>query len=127
MNTSNFSRLVSYVLCFTSTVLASCATPIQQSSASMTVYDRDTEYAVTDRADGFAIVINYSRYQFIPESSAVAQACKSALTSLAHDLADRKGKKLKPIDEQRIRLSFGRNGLTGITSCSASGIAEWAN
>lgn len=91
----------------------------------MTVYDRDTEYEISERSDGFSLAINYSRYQFIPESSAVAQACKSALTSLAHELADRKGKKIKPIEEQRIRLSFGRNGFTGITSCSASAIAEW--
>ena len=104
---------------------ASCATPVQQGSANMTTYDRDTEYELTGRSDGFSLAINYSRYQFIPESSAVAQACKSALTALAHELAERKGKKIKPIDEQRIRLSFGRNGLTGITSCSASAIAEW--
>jgi hypothetical protein len=105
--------------------LVACATPIQQSTSAMTTYDRDTEYSITDRPDGFALAINYSRYQFIPESTAVAQACKSALTSLAHELADRKGKKLKPIDEQRIRLSLGRNGLTGITSCSASAVVEW--
>ena len=37
-----------------------------------------------------------------------------------------KGKKIKQLDEQRIRLSFGRNGLTGVTSCLASAIAEWA-
>ena len=114
-----------FIILATCALVTSCATPIQQGSANMTVYDRDTEYELTERPGGFALAINYSRYQFIPESSAVAQACKSALTSLAHDLAERKGRRIKPIDEQRVRLSFGRNGFTGVTSCSASAIAEW--
>lgn len=105
---------------------AGCATPIEQGQGQMTPYDRDTEYSITDRTGGFALAINYSRYQLIPESSAVAATCKSALTALAHELADRRGRKIRPLDEQRIRISLGRNGITGITSCSASGIAEWA-
>ncbi len=105
--------------------LAGCATPMQQTDAPMTRYDRDTEYLITSRADGFAVAIHYSRYQFIPESTAVATACKSALTAIAFEEADKQGRKIEPINEQRIRLSMGRNGLTGITSCSASGVAEW--
>ena len=107
-------------------VVTACATPIEQASGSMTSYDRDTEYSVIPRQDGFTLVINYGRYQFIPESSAVATACKSTLTSLAHELAERQARKIRPLDEQRIRLSFGRNGLTGVTSCSASAVAEWS-
>lgn len=91
----------------------------------MLTYDKDTEYSMSDRVNGFDLTVNYSRYQFIPESSAVAVACKSALTSLAHELADKKGRKIKPLNEQRIRISMGRNGLTGITSCSAQAVAEW--
>ncbi len=106
-------------------LLAGCATPAGYTGAPMTLYDRDTEYAVENRDDGFVITIYYSRYQFIPESSAVATACKSALTSLAHEVADRRGRQIEPIDEQRIRLSMGRNGFTGITSCSAQAVAKW--
>ncbi|MBL8445800.1 MAG: hypothetical protein JNJ44_00105 [Zoogloeaceae bacterium] len=91
----------------------------------MIQYDRDTEYSVMARDDGFSITINYSRYQFIPESGAVAVACKSALTAIAFEHADKLGRKILPINEQRIRLSMGRNGFTGITSCSATAVAEW--
>lgn len=105
--------------------LSGCATPMQQIDAPMTRYDRDTEYLITSGSDGFAVAINYSRYQFIPESTAVATACKSALIAIAFEEADKKGRKIEPINEQRIRLSMGRNGFTGITSCSASGVAEW--
>ena len=91
----------------------------------MVPYDKDTEYAVTSLPEGFSIAINYSRYQFVPESSAVATACKSALTSIAYEQADKQGRKINPLNEQRIRISMGRNGLSGITSCSASVVAEW--
>jgi hypothetical protein len=106
-------------------LLSGCATPTRMTDSSMTVYDKDTDYAVTLRPDGFSIAINYSRYQFIPESSAVATACKSALTAIAYEQADKQGKKIQPLNEQRIRISMGRNGLSGITSCSALAVAEW--
>lgn len=106
-------------------LLTGCATPIKQTDAAMVAYDKDTDFAVTPRADGFALAVNYSRYQFIPESSAVATACKSALTAIAYEYAEKQGRKIQPLNEQRIRLSMGRNGLTGITSCSALAIAEW--
>jgi hypothetical protein len=106
-------------------VLAGCATPMQQSDAPMTRYDRDSEYAVTPRDGGFTIAINYSRYQFIPESTALATACRSALTAIAYEYAEKQGRKIQPINEQRVRISMGRNGFTGITSCSASAVADW--
>jgi len=107
------------------TLLSGCAVPTKQTDASMATYDRDTEYAVTPRTDGFSVAINYSRYQFIPASNAVATACKSALTAIAYEVADKQGRKISPLNEQRIRISMGRNGLTGITSCSAMAVAEW--
>ncbi|MCK6376427.1 MAG: hypothetical protein L6Q69_20350 [Zoogloea sp.] len=105
--------------------LVGCATPTQMTDAPMTPYDRDTEYAITPRPGGYSVAINYSRYQFIPESSAIAIACKSALTAITYEQADKSGRKIHPLNEQRIRISMGRNGLTGITSCSAMAIAEW--
>lgn len=91
----------------------------------MTPYDKDTEYAVEERLEGFALTVYYSRYQFIPESDAVATACKSALTSLAWELAEKRGKPIEPINEQRIRISMGRNGLSGITSCQGNTVVSW--
>lgn len=119
------NRFLPWAFLASCTALAGCATPTQYTSAPMLTYDKDTEYSMSDRVNGFDLTVNYSRYQFIPESSAVAVACKSALTSLAHEHADKKGRKIKPLNEQRIRISMGRNGLTGITSCSAQAVAEW--
>lgn len=107
-------------------VLAGCATPVPQGSGPPQTSDKDTSYTVADTANGFTLAVAYSRYQFIPESSAVASACKQALTATAYEVADKRGRKIEPINEQRIRLSMGRNGFTGITSCEASAPIAWA-
>jgi len=106
-------------------VLSGCATPVVQTDRPMTQLDKDTHYAVTDRPDGFDLAIAYSRYQFVPESAAVATACRAALTSTAWEVAKQRGKQIHPVNEQRIKLSMGRNGFSGITSCSASAPVEW--
>lgn len=105
---------------------AGCATPVSYTQKPMTRFDKDTEYAVDDRHEGFYLAIYYSRYQFIPESSAVATACKAALTAVAYDVAEHQGKRIAPLNEQRIRISMGRNEFSGITSCSASVPVDWA-
>jgi hypothetical protein len=103
--------------------LTGCATPSAQFPGAA---DKDTTVRVEDRPGGFNLSISYSRYQFIPESAAVQAACKQALTAIAYDIADQRGRKIEPVNEQRIRLSFGRNGFTGTTSCEASVPVSWA-
>ncbi len=113
------------ILIIFSIFIGSCAAPINYNNVKLSTYDKDTKYGIEDRPNGFELTIYYSRYQFIPESSALAVACKSALTSTAWEVADKRGKKIKPVNEQRIRMSMGRNGLSGITSCQATAIIEW--
>lgn len=108
-----------------SALLCACATPVSHSNVPLPTYDKDTEYGLESRPDGFGITVYYSRYQFIPESDAVATACKSALTSIAWEIAEKKGKQIEQINEQRIRISMGRNGISGITSCQAFAVAKW--
>jgi hypothetical protein len=108
-------------------VLGACATPVGHSNRPMETYDRDTEYQMEERPGGFALTIYYSRYQFIPESDAVALACRSSLTAIAYEVAERRGRRIQQVNEQRIRLSMGRNGVTGITSCSATVPVDYAD
>src|SRR5690606_23801157 len=105
--------------------LTGCATAVKHSTAPLSQYDKNTDYGIEPRPDGFAISIYYSRYQFIPARDAVAAACEQALTSIRHEQAEKQGRQLVPINEQAIRLSMGRNGLTGITSCRAYAPAKW--
>lgn len=105
--------------------LNACATPVSHTNTPLSTYDKNTEYGIEERPEGFGITIYYSRYQFIPESDAVATACKSQLTAIAWEHSDKVGKPIEQINEQRIRISMGRNGLTGITSCQAFALAKW--
>lgn len=108
-----------------SILLAGCATPVSHTNIPLSTYDKDTEYGLEKRVDGFGITVYYSRYQFIPESDAVATACKSQLTAIAWEYSDKVGKPIEPVNEQRVRISMGRNGISGITSCQATAIVKW--
>ncbi|SNB67765.1 hypothetical protein SAMN07250955_10643 [Arboricoccus pini] len=94
---------------------SACTQPEQAGGA-----DANATYHVADTADGFTLSLDYSRYQFIPETDALIASCKSALLSRAYEVAEERGRELEPINEQRIKVSTGRNGVTGITSCAAS-------
>ena len=93
-------------------LVGACATPVSHTNIPLSTYDKDTEYGIEERPDGFGITVYYSRYQFIPESDAVATACKSALISIALEVAENKCGQIDPINEQGIRISMGRNGLS---------------
>ena len=108
-----------------SLIISGCATPVSHSNIPLSTYDKDTEYGIEPRDNGFAITVYYSRYQFLPESDAVATACKSQLTAIAWEYADNIGTKIEPVNEQRIRISMGRNGFLGITSCQANAVVKW--
>lgn len=102
-----------------------CATPVQQTDSAMTQYDKNTKYAVDQRSDGFSVSVYYSRYQMIPESSAVAAACRQQALAIAWEVSRKQGRKIQQINEQEVRISMGRNGVTGITSCTASAPAYY--
>jgi len=116
-----------FVMLACSLLLAACAAPIQYSSALFQPYDQHTEYSIEERESGFTITVHYSRYQFIPESDVVGRACTTQLTVIAHEVAEKRGREIAPINPQRIKISMGRNGLTGITSCAANAPAEYAS
>lgn len=105
--------------------LGGCATAQQQSDISLDRSAPNTDYGIMATPDGFEIEVKYSRYQFIPESEAVATACKSQFLALAYQYADSEKRQINPINEQRLSFSMGRNGLTGITTCRAHGVAIW--
>lgn len=110
---NRFSQLLSIA---SYTVLLSCATPASYTDKPLTNFDQNTQYRIDDHSDGFTVTMAYSRYQFIPESDAVAAVAKNNLTAICYEVADSKGKKILPVEEQRIKMSMGRNGVTGITS-----------
>jgi len=122
---ATFGSVKVFLLWSLATLLVGCATPVSHTNVPLGTYDKDTEFGIESREDGFGITVYYSRYQFVPESSAVATACKSQVMVIAWEHADKVGRQIAPVNEQRVRLSMGRNGLTGITSCQATAIVNW--
>lgn len=119
-------RTLGALLVAVAALLSACATPDRYTDAPMKRAGKNTKYAIEDSDRGFRITVNYSRFQFLPESSAVAISCRQELTSLAHDYADEKGRSIAPINPDRIKISMGRNGFSGITSCAATAPVRWS-
>jgi predicted small secreted protein len=105
--------------------LAACTTAADVSKPIEAGKGNDAKVKIIDTADGFNVDVKYSRYQMIPESSALLVACRSMATARAYEEAKARGKEIEPINEQTIRVSTGRNGLLGLTSCRAFAEAHW--
>lgn len=117
------------VLCVLAMVfaLAGCTTPAGYTDMPMMKYDKDTSYRIDPTPTGFRIAVYYSRFQMTPESDAVAEVCRSALTAIAHEYAENIGKQIMPVDPQRIKISMGRNEFIMITTCSVSAPVWYAS
>lgn len=105
--------------------LAACTTAADVSKPIDAGKGQDAKVKVIDTADGFNVDVKYSRYQMIPESSALLVACRSIVTARAYEEAKARGREIEPINEQTVRVSTGRNGLLGLTSCRAFLEARW--
>jgi hypothetical protein len=67
--------------------LAACTHPADVSRPLTDVPDRNAKFIVNDTPTGFTVEVRYSRYQFVPEQSALLVACRSLVLSRAHDEA----------------------------------------
>ena len=71
-------------------------------------YDNETKFAVEEVSDGFTLTVDYTVVQTFPMFSAsFVRECKSKLTSIAQELSDKTGRKIKPINEESIKVSGG--------------------
>ena len=111
-------KKVSFLVCLI--FFIGCASATMLTDKPMTQYNQETEFRIDQEDAGFVITIYYSKYQFWPQSGVIYTACKSTITSIAYEHADKLKKKIKPINEQRIRFDMGRNSLSGVSSCSAT-------
>lgn len=106
------------------TVIA-CTTPADVTKPLAEGRGNDAKITVLNTPGGFTVEVRYSRYQMIPESSALLVACRSIITARAYEEAKNRGRAIEPVNEQAIRISTGRNGLLGLTSCRAFVEARW--
>lgn len=108
-------------LFFLAMFLSGCSySPIQHSDIPLIKYNDETRFGIRERANGFEIEVFYSKHQYAADFDTTLKMCKNNLTFIALDYAEKKGKPLDKINEQRIKYSVGRNGnIIGETSCRA--------
>jgi hypothetical protein len=106
-------------------LLSACTTPADVSKPLTAGGDKNAKFDIKDTATGFTVDVRYSRYQMIPELDALLVACRSIVTTRAYEEAKRRGRDIQPINEQTIRVSTGRNILSGRSACRAFAEAIW--
>lgn len=101
-------------------LLAGCvSSPVNFIEGEMIEYDKDTKFLISEYDDSFDITIQYARWQFFPEGDAAILACRSQLTAIAWEHAEKNNREIENINEQKVRVSLGRNGWSGMTTCNA--------
>jgi hypothetical protein len=114
-----------YVIVATMLALTACTHPADVSRPLTEAGDKNAKTEVRVTPTGFTVDVRYSRYQFVPESSALMTACRSIAVGRATEEAKQRGREIEAIDEQAIRVSTGRNLITARTSCRAFAEAHW--
>lgn len=105
--------------------LAACTHPADVSRPLTEVADKNAHFTLHDTPAGFTVEVRYSRYQFVPEQSALLTACRSLVLSRAYDEAKRRGREIEPINEQTVRVFTGRNIINARSACRAFAEARW--
>jgi hypothetical protein len=101
-----------------SSLLTGCAPPATDRDAPLTGFDRGEYHVLREHAGGFTLGVLYSRHQFHPDTAAVTSACRQMLTKIAGELAEVRDRRIKPIDESRVKLSVRRDSSKNITTCA---------
>jgi hypothetical protein len=65
--------------------VSACTTPADVSRPLDAGKGNDAKIKIADTKNGFAVDVRYSRYQFIPESSALLETCRSIVTARAFE------------------------------------------
>jgi hypothetical protein len=107
-------------------LMAACAAPVTDAGDPFTGFDRGEYRILREHARGFTLAVVYSRHQFHPDTAAVTAACRHMLTTIAGEVADLRGSRIKPLDQSLIKLSVRRNSSRNVTSCLGTVPVEFA-
>ena len=88
-------------------------------------YDKDTNFAIKEDRGGFMLTVDYYNDQTsfffdIGVSGATNSKCQSKLISIARDLSDKTGRKIKPVNPEGIKIS-----ISDSRACHAQYKVEW--
>lgn len=116
-------------LALTAVLAAGCATPPDPYHPLHVRAPRDAkgEFHIEESPRGFTILVEYARHQARPDGGAVARACRTALVGIAREMAEVRGRVIKPIDENTVAVAIRRNETTRLTFCDARLAVEYAD
>ena len=93
----------------------------------MSKYNDATSYHVTEIPNGMKLAVRVDKYQFFPSPLALKDEGMSALRFIAKEQAARRGHAIKPISDEDIMYSTGRNVLLGTLTWSGTAVVPFAN
>ena len=114
-------------LALTAILAGSCTTPRDEYHPLNVRAPRDAkgEFHVDERPEGFTLLVEYARHQARADDAAVARTCRTALVAIARELAEVRGRAIKPIDESAADVEIRRNDATGLTFCDGRLAVEY--
>ena len=99
-------------------LVCGCFTAQNLTDESLVQYDKHTKYTISDETDeGFTLTVYYGRYQFFTSRGNIAWDAFDKLKIIAREIAQEKGKKIKPVKQEELITSYGRNAMTSTTYC----------
>jgi hypothetical protein len=108
-------------------LLASCApsSSVQRSGPGLTRLDKEAQYVAVPTERGILLTLYVDRYQFVPNLPALGEHCTARFLALAQELGTQQGHTVAPLDAGSIQRTVTRDGVRGITSCTATGPVLW--
>jgi len=92
-------------------MLAGCAAKLEKIPMQEAhTYDNDTNFMIQEESDGFILTVDSSAqggfyFWGIGLNAGAARQCKSQIISIARELSDKTGRKIKPVNEESITIS----------------------
>ena len=109
-----------------SVVCVGC-TAVDYTRGQMQKYDNATSYHITELPNGMKIAVRVDKYQFFANPMPLKDEGMSALRFIAKEQAARRGRSIRPIADEDVMYSTGRNVLLGTTTWSGTAVVSYAN
>jgi hypothetical protein len=101
-------------------LLVGCSSAANFTSAPLDRQSGETAYRIDERPGGLTIYLRRSTYRFVPQPGQTQAECRQEAIALGTIEARRRGFMAASIDERLTRTSFGRDGVTGTSTCTAT-------
>ena len=107
--------------CLTVLFTAGCVTT-KFTDKTMLRHNTGADYAYDLKKEELAVYVSKSKYQFFPDASAVIEECKSSIKPILLSISREKNIRTETTPVGGIQVTSGRNGLTGMTSCTGKAV-----